>query len=1338
MAMKTNKSVIEDLYPLSPMQQGMLFHTLYQAGSDAYFEQCRVLLRGQLALPAFKHAWQQLVMRHAVLRTQFVWDDVQHPLQVVRDRLELPWIECDWRAVPGPEQQSQVQEFVEKDRRRRFRLERAPLFRIALLRLADDLTQLVWSYHHLLLDGWSSALLLEELFAFYEAYRQGTSLDLSLPRPYRDYIIWMQDQDQVGAEHFWRQRLAGFRLPTILQVDHAAGSKHRPVLTYERQHLSLSAEETAGLRACARQHQLTLNTLIQGVWALLLSHYSGSQDVVFGAVVAGRPEQLPGSEQMIGLFINTIPVRVRISPRKGVLPWLKDLQVSQLEAQQFAYHSLADIQGWSQVPGTLPLFESLLVFENYPVDGAAFERRLSLGFETADANEHTNYPLALGVLPDNVLELYLTYDPQRFAAQTIRRMLWHLQDLLQIVRVQPLSLIGDLAPLSQREQQEVLQTWNETAVPVVGPCTLPDMYEAQVARTPEAIALVSGDEHLTYHQVNARANALAAVLQQRGVGPDVLVGLCCRRSPRLVMALLAILKAGGAYVPLDPLYPRERLEFLLSDTHLALVLTEEDLQSMFPHCACVSIEICQQDRRNPSRRLQPAHGAYVIYTSGSTGLPKGAVLCHESICGLLQTQVAALGVGMGSRVLQFASLNFDASVWEILTPLTTGGTLYVDTRETLLPGAGMGELVLRQAITLAALTPSVLAALPVVPAPTLGTLIVSGEPCSRELAARWSRGRRLHNAYGPTETTVYSTIEPDLRGESTPGIGRPIANTRIYLLNSHMQPVPVGVSGELWIGGSGLARGYLHRPELTAERFVPDPFRPLPGARMYRTGDLARYTPHGRLEFLGRLDQQLKIRGFRIEPAEIEAALARSPLVQRCVVVGQKHADDWHLVAYVLPAAQQVSVRHLRDYLQERLPAYLLPDTFVLLESFPLTPNGKIDLSALQAAHSQQAEHALPAPPPRDLLETQVIEAYEAVLQVHPISVSDDFFLRGGHSLSAIRLVSEIQKRLNITITLPMLFQTGTVARLAQTIRQMQQAVREQDGPPVLVPLREAGGRRPLFCVHPASGQIICYQALTRYLAPDQPVYGLQDPQAHSGEITSRSVAEIAGAYLSEIRQVQPEGPYQLAGYSFGCVVAFEMAQQLRRAGQDVALLALIDGNSPALAADISTEDAYLLAVILMEWLRGATTQSAREIRLELEPLAPAEQMARALQLLRERQSDLETAGPGWLRHQVQLFKCRLQAVQTYQAEVYDQRITALLSSTERTPERIVAAVDHAHDLGWHHYTRLPIDLHLLPGSHEALMQEPTVQTLATHLQTCLDEVWHSGAAQFSVGGPRP
>ncbi len=1064
---------VEDIYPLSPSQQGMLFHTLYAPQSGIYCEQLGMTFHAPLDLPAFKRAWQYVVERHAVLRTAFVWEGIDEPLQIVRQHVEVPWEEQDWQGWPASEQAEHLQAFLQADRARGFELAQAPLMRLALLRLSPDTAHCIWSYHHLLLDGVSTNLILNEVFTCYQALRQGQTPNLPRPRPYRDYIAWLQEQDMASVEAFWRQRLKGFSAATPLVVDRssAAGVSSGEEGSGEYE-VRLSRDQTSALQTFARQHQLTLNTLIQGAWALLLSRYSGEDDVVFGITVSSRPATLAGSESMVGLFINTLPLRVQVPSEEHVISFLKKVQAEQVEARQYDYSPLVQVQGWSDVPRGQPLFESLLVFENYSTEAAPAtfndERRLR---ETWWGKERATYPLTLTAAPQAELLLRFGYELARFEEHTIQRLAEHLLQLLEGMVAGPEQQLGDIPLLTASERRQLLLEWNYLPTLADGPqeACLHELFEAQAARTPDAVAAAYEDLQVTYAELNTRANQVARCLRQRGVKPEVLVGLCVERSVEMIVGLLGILKAGGAYVPLDPSYPPERLAFMLADAQTPVLLTQESLSNQYAGILQASSsatrfqvilldadwpQIAQESADNLASGACFANPAYTIYTSGSTGRPKGVVVSHRGIGNLASAQIDAFAVTGDSRVLQFASPSFDAAVSELAMAFLSGATLCLGPEPMLHSAPDLLRLLREQGITTVTLPPSLLAVLPVEELPALRTLVVAGEACRPQWLARWAvEGRRLCNAYGPTEATVCATIAPWDGSRPNLPIGRPIANTAIYLLDRRMQPVPIGVPGELYIGGVGLARGYLGRPELTAERFVPNPFahEENAGARLYKTGDLARYLPDWNLEFVGRVDTQVKVRGYRIELEEIEARLAAHPGVQAATVVAwEEHApqargpqtsgeEETHaekrLAAYVVFRPGEALTSHqLYDFLQQQLPAYMIPSVFIELEALPLTPSGKVDRRALPAPAEARVPTAEQFVPPRNSVEEELAKIWADVLGLDRVSVDANFFELGGHSLLATQVTSRIREALQIELPVWIIFETLTIAELAKAI----------------------------------------------------------------------------------------------------------------------------------------------------------------------------------------------------------------------------------------------------------------------------------------------------------------
>ncbi|HEY5864958.1 MAG TPA: amino acid adenylation domain-containing protein, partial [Candidatus Tectomicrobia bacterium] len=913
----SSRNDIEDIYPLAPMQQGILFHTLYAPASGVYCEQWQCLLHGHLQVGALQQAWQHVVERHPVLRTSFHWENRPEPFQVVHRRVEVPWQHYDWRTLSTGEQEQRLEAFLAVDRAQSFTLSRAPLMRLTLIRMAGEVHQLVWTHHHLLLDGWSLPVLLKDVFQCYDAFGAGRALHLDVRRPYGDYIAWLQQQDLAPAEAFWRQTLQGYTTPTALARGSVGSTVTNQAADYDEQRQHLSEALTDALQTLARQHHLSLNSLVQGAWAVLLSRYSGEADVIFGVVVSGRPAALAGVESMVGLFMNTLPVRVRVSPEASLIPWLQALQVQQVEARHYEYSPLVQVQRWSDVPPGLALFDTLLVFQNYPGHAPVHEWARSLEIQQVRFVPRTHYPLTVLVTPGPALVLRLSYQCAGFDSAAMTRMLGHLQTLLAGMVADPGQRLADLPLLTRAERQQVLAAWHDihTAQPM--DMCVHEMFEAQVERTPDSIAVVFAEQTLTYRELNTRANWLAHHLHTLGVGPDVPVGLCVERSLELLVGLLGILKAGAAYIPLDPAYPPARLAFMLADAEVSVLVTQPQWMARLPMDGVQTVcldgnweRLAVQPGDNLVSGVTPANLAYVMYTSGSTGQPKGVMIPHSALSNHMHWMQETFALTAADRVVHKTSISFDASVWELFAPLLVGGCLIVASPGGHQDSAYLVELLATQQVTMLKLVPSLLQMLlaedALVTCGSLRHVFCGGEALSPALQEQFCGHleARLHNLYGPTEATIDVACWTCARGgeQRIVPIGRPITNTQLYLLDAQLQPVPIGIPGELYIGGASLARGYLHRPELTAAAFIPHPFSAASGARLYKTGDLARYLPDGNIELLGRLDHQVKIRGYRIELGEIETTLEHHPAVRQAVVLAREDSPgDRRLVAYCVP-----------------------------------------------------------------------------------------------------------------------------------------------------------------------------------------------------------------------------------------------------------------------------------------------------------------------------------------------------------------------------------------------------------------------------------------------------
>jgi amino acid adenylation domain-containing protein/non-ribosomal peptide synthase protein (TIGR01720 family) len=1031
---------IEDIYPLSPMQQGMLFHTVSDDHERFYFEQITAEVTGQLSMTAFRQAWQDVIDRHQALRTCFLWEGLENPVQVVLRQTEAPLRHEDWRALSEQEQAAQFDMLLRDDKSEEFILSQCPLLRLALVRTREDSWRLLWSYHHMLLDGWSLPVIFLELLGCYEARAGGRKKDLARPPQFRDYIAWLLRQDMKSAQTFWRGMLEGF---TPIRIEGRKTTAEGGNSECGEEQFTLDQRFYSELQEFAHRHHLTLNTIVQGAWALLLCRYGCGDDVVFGSTVSGRTAELPEIERAVGLFINTLPMRIRIDRQQQITPWLRQIQAQQFETHAYSYCRLADIQRWSGVYGNEALFESLVVFENYPVDEAVRSERHSLSIADIHILERTNYPLTLAAIPASTLTLKLDYHASRFSRTTVSRMLAELRRLLTTIVGSASDTVGRLLRRVAVESDSLTNARAVFVTSFPAPACAHQLFEEQALSRPAATALAAGATEMSYEELNKRANQLAARLQREGVGPESVVGLLLTRSSDLVVAILAVLKAGGAYLPLDPLYPQDRLRYMLSDSDASLLLTRSELSSLLAATPCPRIlldaealALGSESTANPGVNISPTNLAYIIYTSGTTGKPKGVAVTHAGIEGLAVEQAEIFEIDDESRVYQFASPSFDAFVSEIFVTLSRGATLCLPETGNDADWQDLTKALCDSQATHVTLPPSVLSAL--APAPTLKTLVVAGEAGSLELFRQWSEHCRVINAYGPTEATVCASMKSVTdSADKAPTLGKALRGTSLYLLSSELEPVPVGVTGEIYVGGNGLARGYLHQPELTAAVFIPDPFTSIAGARLYRTGDLGVMDEDGEIRFLGRRDHQVKLRGYRIELAEIEAVLAAHRAVEMAVaVVRETSAQTRQLVAYIVcRPGSSVTVEELRQYASERLPAYEVPGRFIQLDSLPLTPNKKIDRIALACA-SVETPVVEAARGPQTKAEHTLSRIWAEVLRVPEVGVQDNYFELGGDSILSLQIASRAREAA-LEITPREIMTLQTIERIAHAVREI-------------------------------------------------------------------------------------------------------------------------------------------------------------------------------------------------------------------------------------------------------------------------------------------------------------
>jgi|GEM_PF-628006 len=1127
---------VESIYPLTPMQHGMLLRALESAETGEYVEQVGWTMRGGYVPEAFDLAWAGALERHPALRTSFFWKGLDEPLQVVRQGVRLEVERHDLRSAPPEAVERAVRSLAARDRRRGFALSDAPLVRVAEVRLEDGAVRVLVSYHHLVMDGWSLALCLRDVLSLYEAHRRGEALSLEPAQPFSRYVAWVRGQDRAASEAYWREVLAGVDEPTRIGGGPgvAAGAGHATCS------LDLGTSLAARLAVLARRGQVTLNTVFAGTWGLLLARLGGAGEAVFGTVVSDRPAELPGVDALVGLCIAEVPVRVPFDPAAGRVPWLRALQAAQSRARSHAYPGPATIQGWSGVRQGERLYDTVLVFQNLPDSGetasdSSPERMGDLLREPmAAAGGHA---AVLEVVPGSALTLTLTFDTARVDAETASRLLGRFRALLERMADDDGSPLGAIWPSLPEVERQRLEHWNETRRDFPDPFCAHGLIEEQAARTPDHVAVEGAGGSLTYAELNGRADDLAARLRASGVGPESRVAVLLERTPSMVAAVLGVLKAGGAYVPLDPAHPPERLARVLDDSGSRIVVADAAVRERLPSFGGTVVEVAP----SPPGPLSPASGrkgendtaegeddsvdiplpqtwgrvaslsepgggavtgspspptlapsdpphagdrsttmpnlasspplvgegwreapgwgaavspdnlAYVIYTSGSTGAPKGVGVPHGALVNFLRTMREAPGIAPDDVLMAVTTLAFDIAGLELLLPLTVGARVVVADRETAADPRRLAALLAKCGATVLQATPATWRML--LDAGWDGDrrlrALCGGEALDAELAGRLlPLVGELWNLYGPTETTVWSTAYRVNDANGAPPIGRPVANTRAYVLDRWAGSVEPGAAGELYLGGGGVARGYEGRPELTAERFVPDPYAAVPGSRAYRTGDRARHCPDGLLEYLGRADFQVKVRGHRVEPAEVEAVLARHPGVRQAVVVGRPDAaGTTRLVAYYVPEPEgETGALSLRDHLAARLPGYMVPSALMRLDRLPLTPAGKVDRRSLP-----EPEIAAAGPDtPRTELQEVLAGIWAEVLGVERVGTRDDFFALGGHSLMVTQVAARVRRSLGVDLPFRDLFRAPTLEAYAARVEALRREGALPEAPPLL------------------------------------------------------------------------------------------------------------------------------------------------------------------------------------------------------------------------------------------------------------------------------------------------
>ena len=1333
------------VFPASFAQQRLWFLNQLAPGNPFYNVSTALCLTGSLNLIALEQTFNEIVKRHETLRTTFAMFEGEL-VQIIAPILTVPLPTIDLQNLSQNQQETAALQLATDAAQCPFDLAAGPLFKVTLLQLGETEHILLLNLHHIVADGWSIGVLVRELGMLYTGFlKNGRSPLVALPLQYADFAEWQHQylQGEVLATQlaYWRQQLneiTALNLPT---------DRQRPAVPSYRgakQFITLSPALTASLKSLSQQESATLFITLLAAFQTLLYRYTGQVDIAVGTPIANR--NLSEIEALIGFFVNSLVLRTDLSGNPTFLELLhrvKNVAMTAYAHQDLPFEQLVEELHPDRELSRNPLFQISFSLQNTPVaalelPGIAFR---AMDFDTGSAK----LDLECNLWEDaGSIHGQFIYSTDLFDSATIARMMGHFQTLLSAIVANPKQRLSDLALLTALESQQLLIDWNDTQKDYPQNQCFHQLFAERVEREPNAVAAVFENQQLTYRQLNNKANQLANYLQQLGAQPEVLIGLCVERSLDAIVGILGIIKAGAAYLPLDPNYPQQRLNFMLEDAGLSILVTQQHLAKNLTQAeytvVCVDADseiIARQSPTNLTTNIVPQNLAYVIYTSGSTGKPKGVLIEHRGLYNLALAQRATFNLNSNHRVLQFASLSFDASIFEIVMALGSGATLYCARKESLLPGTTLIQFLQDNAITHATFPPSLLAVLPSAELPALQTIICAGESCSLDVVKRWASGRRFFNAYGPTEATVWSSFA-EICERQKPPIGRPIANTQLYILDENLQPVPVGIPGELYIGGAGLARGYLNRPELTAERFIPHPFSDKEGERIYKTGDLVRYLADRNIEFLGRTDEQVKIRGYRIELGEIESLLIQHPAVKETAAVAEDDlSGNKRLVAYVVPNQNQtLNPVEIRNFLKQKLPNYMIPNAFVAMDFLPLTPNGKIDRLRLRSPAnltSNSIDKSFIAP--RTPTESTLAKIWVKILNAERVGIGDNFFDLGGDSLLAIRLINEINQQFERELPLSALFLNPTIEGLADSLYSGTNSLEWSP----LVAIKPRGKNPPFFCVHPIFGVVFPYCELAFLLGENQPFYGLQ-PKGIDGESSPlTSIEDMAADYIAALRTVQPKGPYFLGGWSFGGLVAFEMAQQLLAAGDEVALLAVLDTLAPISVNKPSFWDGckFILTTVsrsiwpfVVDYFRlvaaaenvqvGGIAARFPKLNKLLNWVAKfwhgwnwkQAVMVSILSKEANEKSWRELAIPSMFT----VFQANSQATLSYVPKIYPHRITLV-----RSGEKL--STSHQNPtLGWSELTTEQVEVIRVPGNHLTMLRKPCVEVLARQLKHCLEQ----------------
>jgi amino acid adenylation domain-containing protein len=1315
------------IFAQSQLQQAAWFIYKLYPNSNADKLAFGIRITSKVDINKLQNSFQKIINIYPTLRSAYYQEETEFiQLVYISKTVQLEILNASlWN-------EEELQENLKQTIQKPFHLETADVIRMSLFSFSEDDHILLFVVHCIACDKRSLSTLANDLLELYS----GKNIEIKSTDLYQDYIN--REEDLLNGnrceeiENFWKKHLAG-NLP-LLTLPTSQGRS--PLRSYNggSRIFRIKPEITERLKTLAVAENLSLPFVLLTAWNILIYRYTGEEDIIIGWLIAQR--------QVVGNFTNLLPLRISITDNLSARELsckIKEVFDGVIQHQDYPFPALVRKLQSDVSNAYPPICQVAFSYEdNSSLQNNIYSLlRQNLGeveFEYYQLPQgKSEFDLGLEIFElDDSLVCNFNYDSDLIDAQTITRMEEHFENLLSGIINNFQYPIFKFDLLSREELQELLFSWNNTEVNYDLSLCLHQLFEAQVERTPDLVAIKFGEEELTYRQLNTNANQLAYYLQSLGVEPDTLVGVCVERSLSMVIALLGIIKAGGAYVPIDPGYPQERINYILEDSFVSVLLTQSQLRdnlakSPAEHIICLDIDwekisLTSQGKdtnKNPNSQVAPENLAYVIYTSGSTGKPKGAMNTHQGVCNRLLWMQDTYRLNQGDSTLQKTPFSFDVSVWEFFWTLINGARLVIAEPGGHRDSTYLVNTIIKENITTLHFVPSMLQVFlltkGVEDCQSIKRVICSGEALAVDLQERFFSKLEceLHNLYGPTEAAIdvtYWHCQPNSSLKTVP-IGRPVANTQLYILDKYLQPVPMGVAGELYIGGVQVARGYFNRPPLTAERFIRNPFAI---GQMYKTGDLVRYLPDGNIEYIGRIDYQVKIRGFRIELGEIENTLTSHDDIREAVVIAQTdHLNNKHLIAYIVTNDQQPTSQQLKAYFKQVLPEYMVPSTFVILDSLPLNNNGKVERQSLPQVEISAINSNKNYTAPRNDLERQLVQVWSEILRITKIGVRDNFFEIGGNSLCAIYLMTAIEQRFGRELPLAMLFANGTIEELAEILQK--DAVIDTSSP--IVAIQSQGTKRPFFCVHPAGGHVLCYFTLARYLGTDQPFYGLQAQGFYGDEEPLTTVEEMASLYVKAIKSVQSEGPYQVGGWSFGGVVAYEIAQQLYRQGDEVSLLAILDSYVPILLDKAKNIDNLYLVGVLSRVFGGMFGQDNLVTPEELESLTTQER----LDYIIEKARIAKIFPPGVEKQNnrriLDVLVGTLKATYSYQRQPYPGKVTIF-----RATEKHIMAPDPT--MVWVELFSVlaagEIEIFQVPGHHYSFVLEPHVPALAESLKACL------------------